>query len=148
MNTKSMVAGMAIGSLLVIGIQATQSVRAESGAAPTGQTREMSARHEDCHMSMASMMWMMHQHHAMMGDWPDGMMGDGMMGASPDGMMGDGMMGASPDGMMGASPEPEATTAPPSTGPGDQTPAPDASSVAGHEEHHPSPSPVASPGQS
>jgi hypothetical protein len=57
-------------------------------------------------------------------------------------MMGEGMMGASP------APEPEATTAPPSTAPGDQTPAPDASSVAGHEQHHPSSSPSASPGPS
>jgi hypothetical protein len=81
----------------------------------------------------------------MMGDWPDGMMGSGMMGS--------GMMGDWPDGMMGsgpeeASPDVEPTLDTPSTGPGDQAPAPDATSVAGHEEHHPSPSPVASPAQS
>ena len=89
MNTKSMVAGMAIGSLLVIGHpghpgRSAPRVARRDGSDPRGDV----GGHEDCHTSMASMMWMMHQHHAMMGE---GMMGDG-----PDGMMGDGMMGAAP----------------------------------------------------
>jgi hypothetical protein len=151
MNTKSMVAGMAIGSLLVVaGLPATQVVRAESGTSMSRPASGMIGGHEDCHTTMASMMWMMHQHHAMMGDdmmgaSPDSMMGDDMMGASPDSMMGDDMMG---EGIMGASPEPEAPTAPAGTAPGDQTPSPDASSVAGHEQHHPSPSPSVTPGPS
>ena len=133
MNTKTLVAGLAVGSLLVVGVQATQSVRAESGPSPMSQARQMSGWHEDCQGSMASMMWMMHQHHAMMGGH---MMGEGMMGAGPEGMM-DG-------GMMGVSPTPEAMAAPPSAVPSPEALAPGATSGAGHELHHPSPSPVAS----
>jgi hypothetical protein len=148
MNNKTMVAGLAIGSLLIgAGIQATQSVRAESGAAPTSHASGMSGWQEDCHTTMASMMWMLHQHHAMMGAGPEGMMGadETMMGAGPEGMMGadEGMMGAGPEGMMGDGPE--GMTAPPSTGPSAETLAPDASLGAGHDQHHPAPSPLVSP---
>ena len=161
MNTKTMVAGLAIGSLLIgAGINAVQSVRAETDAIPTVQSREMSGWHADFHSAMASMMWMMHQHlgmmghgmmghgmmgHAMMGDDSEAMMGDGPEGMMGDGMMGDGMMGDDSEAMIGATPLPEATTAPPSTGPSTETPAPDASLGAGHEQHHLTASPVASP---
>ena len=171
MNTKTMVAGLAIGSLLIgAGINAVQSVRAETDAIPTVQSREMSGWHADFHSAMASMMWMMHQHLGMMGDgmmghgmMGHGMMGDGMMGDDSEAMMGDGMMGDDMMGddmmgddseamtgddseaMMGATPLPEATTAPPSTGPSTETPAPDASLGAGPEQHHLTASPVASP---
>jgi len=153
MNTKTMVAGLAIGFLLIsAGIHSTQSVRAETGAAATSQA--MTADwDEDCHATMMMMMMMrlMHQHHGMMDqgmmrDWPDGMMDDGP-GMMDDGMMDDGMMGDGP-GMMDASPVPEATTAPPSSDPGAEALAPDASPEAGHEQHHASPSPSASPGPS
>ena len=150
MNTKTMVAGLAIGSLLIgAGINAVQSVRAETDAIPTVQSREMSGWHADFHSAMASMMWMMHQHLGMMGHgmMGHGMMGHGMMGHGMmgHGMMGDGMMGDDSEAMTGATPLPEATTAPPRTGPSTETPAPDASLGAGHEQHHLTPSPVASP---
>ena len=113
MNDKSMIAGLAIASLLVVaGLPTLQGVRAESGT-PTGGPASGMVVSQDCPTTMMSMMRMMHQHQhhgmmddgaGMMGAGPEGMMDDGagMMGAGPEGMMDDGagMMGAGPEGMM------------------------------------------------